>query len=132
LYLLDTLIKIRITIPSAKILLSVNMVSPQGRVLLTGANGFLASHIVAGLIEKNYHVVGTVRSEKKGQNVIELHPDWKSHITWAVIKDIGVPNAYEEVFKNMGPFDYVVHNASPVDFSVSDYQKDMIDPAVRG
>jgi nucleoside-diphosphate-sugar epimerase len=108
------------------------MVSPQGRVLLTGANGFLGSHIVAGLIAKDFHIVGTVRSEKKAQDIIDLHPDWKSHITWAYIKDIGSPNAFDEVFQNMGPFDYVIHNASPVDFTVSDFQKEMIDPAVRG
>jgi nucleoside-diphosphate-sugar epimerase len=108
------------------------MVSPKGRVLLTGANGFVASHIVAGLIALNYHIVGTVRSEKKAQSIIVLHPDWKSHITWTYISDIGLPNAFDEVFTSMGPFDYVIHNASPVDFTVSDFQKDMIDPAVRG
>jgi nucleoside-diphosphate-sugar epimerase len=108
------------------------MVSPKGSVLLTGANGFVASHIVAGLIALEYHIVGTVRSEKKAQNVIALHPDWNQHITWAYISDIGLPSAFDEVFKNMGPFDYVIHNASPVDFTVSDFQKDMIDPAVQG
>jgi nucleoside-diphosphate-sugar epimerase len=89
------------------------MVSPKGSVLLTGANGFVASHIVAGLIALEYHIVGTVRSEKKAQNVIALHPDWKQHITWAYISDIGLPSAFDEVFKNMGPFDYVIHNAYP-------------------
>jgi nucleoside-diphosphate-sugar epimerase len=108
------------------------MVSSQGRVLLTGANGFLGCHIVAGLIAKDYQIVGTVRSEKKAQSVIALHPDWKSHITWAYIKDIGLPNAFDEAFNNMGPFDYVIHNASPLDFKVSDFKKDMIDPAVQG
>jgi nucleoside-diphosphate-sugar epimerase len=105
--------------------------SVAGRVLLTGANGFVAAHIVEGLIANNYHIVGTVRSEAKAKEVIALHPSWKSHITWAFITDIGVANAYNEVFK-MGPFDYIIHNASPVDFSVTDFQGQMIDPAVRG
>jgi hypothetical protein len=102
-----------------------------GRVLLTGSNGFTASHIVQGLIARNYHIVGTVRSDKKAQDVIALHPSWKDHITWVCIADIGVADAYDEVFKD-GPFDYIIHNASPVDFTVTDFQRSMIDPAVKG
>lgn len=38
---------------------------PQGsRILVTGANGYLASHIVQLLLEMGYHVRGTVRSSK--------------------------------------------------------------------
>ncbi|EAT90059.1 hypothetical protein HBI56_043960 [Parastagonospora nodorum] len=107
------------------------MAASTGRVLLTGANGFVASHIVQGLIKRNYHIVGTVRSEQKARDVIALHPSWKDHITWANIADIGVTDVWEEVFKS-GPFDYIIHNASPVDFTVKDFQLAMIDPAVKG
>jgi nucleoside-diphosphate-sugar epimerase len=107
------------------------MAVSTGRVLLTGANGFVASHIVQGLIARNYHIVGTVRSEQKARDVIALHPSWKDHITWAYIADIGVTDVWEEVFKS-GPFDYIIHNASPVDFTVKDFQLAMIDPAVKG
>jgi nucleoside-diphosphate-sugar epimerase len=107
------------------------MAASAGTVLLTGANGFVASHIVQGLIALNYHIVGTVRSEKKGQDVILLHPSWKNHITWVCIPDIGIAGVYDDVFK-IGPFDYIIHNASPVDFTVTDLQRAMIDPAVIG
>jgi nucleoside-diphosphate-sugar epimerase len=107
------------------------MVSPKGRILLTSANGFIASHIVSGLIALNRHIVGTVRSEKKAQNSIALHYDQKSHITLAYISVIGLSNTFDEVFKSFGPFDCVIHNASPVDFKVSGFRKDLIDPAVR-
>jgi nucleoside-diphosphate-sugar epimerase len=107
------------------------MAPPTGRVLLTGANGFVATHIVKGLIDLNYHVVGTVRSIKKGEDVIAIHPEWKDNITWIKIENIGSPNAYDEAF-TLGPYDYIIHNASPVDFSVTDFQRDMIDPAVKG
>tara|TARA_R110002003_G_scaffold2027_1_gene23869 strand:- start:3247 stop:3573 length:327 start_codon:yes stop_codon:yes gene_type:complete len=108
------------------------MVTPKGRVLLTGANGFLATHIVAGLISQNYSIVGTVRSPAKAHAIIALHPDWEPHITWTTIADISAPHAFDAVFRTAGPFDYVIHTASPVDFSVTDLQRDMIDPAVRG
>ncbi|KAF2025422.1 NAD(P)-binding protein [Setomelanomma holmii] len=108
------------------------MISAKGRVLLSGANGFVASHIVEGLIAQNYHNVGTVRSKKKAQDIFALHPDWTPHITWAYIADIGASSAFDETFEEVGHFDYVNHNASPVDFTVSDFKRDMIDPAMRG
>jgi nucleoside-diphosphate-sugar epimerase len=107
------------------------MSTSAGRVLLTGANGFVAAHIVQGLIAQGYHVVGTVRSKAKAEDVVALHPSWKRHITWVYIADIGAANAYDEAFRT-GPFDYIIHNASPVDFTVTDLQGQMIDPAVKG
>lgn len=37
---------------------------PGSRVLVTGANGYLASHAVNQLLQKNYIVRGTVRAAK--------------------------------------------------------------------
>ena len=34
----------------------------QGKVLVSGASGFVASHIINGLLNAGYDVVGTVRS----------------------------------------------------------------------
>lgn len=34
----------------------------QGKVLVTGASGYIASHLIHQLLQKEYHVVGTVRS----------------------------------------------------------------------
>jgi nucleoside-diphosphate-sugar epimerase len=107
------------------------MSASADRVLLTGANGFVAAHIVEGLITQGFHIVGTVRSRAKAEEVVALHPSWKRHITWVCIVDIGATNAYDEAFR-MGPFDYIIHNASPVDFTVTDLQGQMIDPAVKG
>ena len=36
----------------------------SGKVLVTGASGFIASHIVKQLLEQGYDVRGTVRSTK--------------------------------------------------------------------
>jgi nucleoside-diphosphate-sugar epimerase len=107
------------------------MATSASKVLLTGANGFLASHIVQELIKQGCHIVGTVRTEEKAQNVISLHPSWKDHITWVYIADIGAAHAYDEVFQ-AGPFNYIIHTASPVDFSVTDFEAQMIAPAVKG
>ena len=34
------------------------------KVLVTGATGYIASHVIKGLLEKNYSVKGTVRNLK--------------------------------------------------------------------
>lgn len=39
--------------------------SNKGKVLVTGASGFIASHVINELLRKGYNVVGTVRSLDK-------------------------------------------------------------------
>lgn len=34
----------------------------SGKVLVTGATGYLASHVINELLQRGYEVVGTVRS----------------------------------------------------------------------
>lgn len=41
---------------------------PGSRILVTGANGYIASHVVDKLLELGYVVRGTVRSEKPWLN----------------------------------------------------------------
>jgi nucleoside-diphosphate-sugar epimerase len=107
------------------------MDTSAGTVLLTGANGFVASHILAGLIKRNYRIVASVRSEVKAQEILHLHPAWESFITFAYISDITVEGAYDEIFKQH-KLDYIIHNASPLNFKVKDIQEEMIRPAIEG
>ncbi|KAF2802312.1 NAD(P)-binding protein [Mytilinidion resinicola] len=104
------------------------------KVFLTGANGFVASHILAQLIENKYEVVASVRSPAKAEEVLALHPSYKTAaLSFTYIADIATPGAFDDVFKSTEPgFDYVFHTASPVNFSVKDAQKELIDPAVQG
>jgi nucleoside-diphosphate-sugar epimerase len=64
---------------------------------------------------------------------LHLHPQWKGKVTFVFVKDIASPGAFRDVFmqEKIG-FDYIIHTASPVNFSVTDFQKDLIDPAVQG
>ena len=34
----------------------------KGTVLVSGASGYIASHVIRELLQRDYHVVGTVRS----------------------------------------------------------------------
>ncbi|ELR03709.1 hypothetical protein GMDG_06343 [Pseudogymnoascus destructans 20631-21] len=47
------------------------------KVFLTGANGFVACHILSDLIKAGYLVTATVRSKTKSQQMLDAHPEWK-------------------------------------------------------
>ncbi|APA13259.1 hypothetical protein sscle_10g080290 [Sclerotinia sclerotiorum 1980 UF-70] len=110
--------------------------SAEGKsVLLTGASGFVASHILSLLIEYGYKPTASVRSSSKADQILELHPEWRGKVEFVFVPEITTPGAFDHVFKaqeEKGGFDYIIHTASPVTFSVKDVKKDLIDPAVHG
>ncbi|KAJ5654441.1 NAD dependent epimerase/dehydratase [Penicillium lividum] len=102
-------------------------------VLLTGANGFVASHILAILINHEYAVTATVRFQGKADDIIKTHPSWEGKVDFAIVADFTSAKPFDHLFENPKmPFDYVIHTASPLKFQVSDIQKEMIEPAEKG
>ncbi|GKZ34822.1 hypothetical protein AbraIFM66950_005178 [Aspergillus brasiliensis] len=102
-------------------------------VILTGANGFVASHILSILIERGYTVTATVRSQAKANDIIDTHPSWKNAVKFVIVADFTSQGPFDDIFRNSShPFDYVIHTASPLKFQVSDIQKEMIEPAEKG
>ncbi|CCH60145.1 hypothetical protein TBLA_0C03420 [Henningerozyma blattae CBS 6284] len=100
-------------------------------VLVTGATGYIAQHIITDLLEQNYKVIGTVRSESKGDNLVKLFNS--NNFTYEVVPDISVEGAFDKVLeKNAKDIKYVLHTASPVVFEVEDLLRDIVDPAVYG
>lgn len=100
------------------------------KILVTGASGFVAAHILQQLYasSNDYSVVGTVRSDEKGQFFVDKYPDFK----YEIVKDLSKLDAFDHVFKAHSDVDYVLHTASPFTFNVTDPQKDLIDPAING
>ncbi|PWY81748.1 NAD dependent epimerase/dehydratase [Aspergillus sclerotioniger CBS 115572] len=102
-------------------------------VLLTGANGFVASHILFILIERGYAVTATVRSQSKADDIIKTHPSWKDKVEFAVVADFTSEEPFDDLFRHAKkPFNYVIHAASPANFEASDIQKEVIEPAEMG
>ena len=99
-------------------------------VLVTGASGFIASHIVGQLLARGYRVRGTVRSLKKEKDLAPLRalPGADERLE-LVEADLLTPGAYD------GPAagcEYVLHTASPYTLEAKDPQRDLVDPAVGG
>jgi len=99
-------------------------------VCVTGASGFIASYIVRELLEKGYHVRGTVRGLGSGKTYTELTSlagaDERLELVQADLLDEG---SYDAAIAGC---EYVIHTASPFILDVKDPQRDLVDPALRG
>ena len=100
-------------------------------VLVTGASGFIAKHIIAELLKRGYPVRGTVRSFDKADGVrravTSLGAD-ASGLTFAVadlLSDAGWTDAAAGA-------NFVLHTASPFPMQQPDDPEDVIRPAVDG
>ena len=99
-------------------------------VAVTGASGFIASHIVQQLLAGGYRVRGTVRDPDKtrAEGYLTGLPgaDVRLELTAA---DLLTPDAFDDTVRDC---EYVIHTASPYAINVADPQRDLVDPAVRG
>jgi nucleoside-diphosphate-sugar epimerase len=60
---------------------------PKGStILVTGASGFIGSHVVQEALHAGYKVVGTARSEEKAQNTKKIFNNDPNYST-AIVKD---------------------------------------------
>jgi nucleoside-diphosphate-sugar epimerase len=103
-------------------------------VLLTGGSGFIAHHILKILLERGHTVTTTVRSPSKADLVRSSTPQaTPSNLHIALVPDIAIPNAFDETIRTASPpFNAVIHTASPFTFSVTDFKKELLDPAIIG
>lgn len=101
-------------------------------VLVTGATGFIAQWVVDYLLKEDYEVIGTVRSQEKAD---KLHRQFGNSpkLSFEIVKDISDSEAFLPVFeKRSKEIDIVLHTASPFHFNTSNYEKDLLIPAVNG
>ncbi|CCO35183.1 NADPH-dependent methylglyoxal reductase GRE2 [Rhizoctonia solani AG-1 IB] len=103
-------------------------VKAPAKILLTGANGYYATHAIKDFLDRGYTVVGTVRSDSKGRELAKVFPEHSERFSYAVVPNIVEPGAFDEVIKK-GNFDAVAHAASPV-VVPGDFVKPAIDGTV--
>lgn len=87
-------------------------ISKSSRILVTGANGYIAIWVVYTLLEQGYTVRGTVRTEEKRKSLLSLFKDSVSEGRFEVflVPDMTITGAYDEVVIGL---DAIVHVASP-------------------
>ncbi|KZO94395.1 NAD(P)-binding protein [Calocera viscosa TUFC12733] len=107
----------------------MHSVQAPAKVLVTGANGFLALHVVQQLLEQGYFVRGTVRSAAKGEWIKNKFPAFSSKLEYVIVEDITKEGAFDEAIKGM---DAVLHTASPVPDNFAGNYDTIYVPAVKG
>jgi len=103
-------------------------ITPGKKVLVTGASGFIAAWVVKTLLEQGFYVRGTVRSEDKGEYLVNLFKEYSDRFEYIIVEDIAKEGAFDEAVRGM---DAVEHTASPFHFNAED-PSDLIIPAVKG
>ncbi len=58
------------------------------KVLVSGANGYIAIWVVRTLLERGYSVRGTVRSTEKGKHLLEIFKGYGDKLEAVVVEDI--------------------------------------------
>ncbi|KAL1751107.1 hypothetical protein FB107DRAFT_222671 [Schizophyllum commune] len=104
------------------------VVTAPAKVLVSGANGYIAMWVVRTLLEKGYSVRGTVRSSAKGAYLSNYFRSYGDKFELAIVDDITKEGAFDEAVKGV---DAVEHTASPFHFRADDPQE-LIGPAVNG
>ncbi|GAQ46762.1 hypothetical protein AtubIFM54640_006287 [Aspergillus tubingensis] len=101
--------------------------------MVTGASGFIASHVVQQLLESGDQVHATVRStknKKKIGHLLDMQERWpgKLHLFEA---DLLVAGSFEAPMKGCS---VVYHIASPffIENKIRDGQKEVVEPALKG
>ncbi|KAG6856805.1 hypothetical protein H0H87_000502 [Tephrocybe sp. NHM501043] len=105
-------------------------ISPGDKVLVSGANGFIAIWIVRTLLEKGYAVRGTVRSVGKGKYLEEYFKSYGDKFEIAIVEDVAKAEkgTFDEAVKGVNA---IVHTASPFYFNATTVDE-LFEPAVRG
>ncbi|KAK6949297.1 hypothetical protein Daesc_009371 [Daldinia eschscholtzii] len=87
------------------------LIAPGSLVVVTGANGYIGSHIVDQFLQRGYRVRGTVRAVSRDQWMKEyFDKKYPGKFELAEVPDMVVSGAYDEAVKGASGF---VHAAAP-------------------
>ncbi|KAL4894224.1 NAD(P)-binding protein [Aspergillus ambiguus] len=101
--------------------------------LVTGASGFIASHVVQQLLQMGHKVHATVRStrnRRKIQHLLDMQEQWPGKLT-LFEADLLTPDSFNVPMKGCS---VVYHIASPffIENTIRNGQKEVVEPALKG
>lgn len=105
--------------------------TPSQTILVTGASGFLASHILLKLLAEGYTVRGSVRSAAKGDHlrkVLQTHGADTTRLSFVEL-DLMHDDGWEAA---MDGIDYLLHTASPFVTKAPKDAGEIVKPALEG
>ncbi|KAL7941303.1 hypothetical protein V8C42DRAFT_355612 [Trichoderma barbatum] len=98
-------------------------------VFITGATGYIGTHLIGDVLKAGHRVRVAVRSQDKSQLIKGLYPSAAEKIEFAVVPDMSQPSAYQDALKGVN---FVFHLAGAMVDKGTELQRDFVDPAVNG
>ena len=99
------------------------------KVVVTGASGYVAAHIIRNFLSAGYEVVGTVRSNSSAESVKKANAEYANKLSFALVPDMTVEGAFDEASKGAAG---IIHTASPFVLAPEDNERDLLQPAIQG
>ena len=96
-------------------------------VLVTGINGMIGIHVADELLKAGFRVRGTVRSQKKADDVINMLGRGPSILDMRIVEDMAADGAYNEVASGVAA---IIHVASVTNYS--EKVERVIPPTMKG
>jgi nucleoside-diphosphate-sugar epimerase len=80
-----------------------SIIPPNSTVLVTGINGFIASHVADELLQAGYKVRGTTRTLQKGEFIRNLFAGkyGADRIEIVAVPNISIDGAFDDAVKGM-------------------------------
>lgn len=100
-------------------------------LLVTGANGYVALHVIDQALAQGFTVVGTVRSLAATEKVQAVFPDKSPRLHIVKVENITEAVSFKEAFSNFG-INAIINLASPLINNPKDVRAEILDPAVQG
>lgn len=98
-------------------------------IFVSGATSFISQHIIKLLLEKNYNVVGSVRSAEKGEKLVKV---FGSKFSYEIVPDVEPTGAFDQALEKHPEVTVFLHVASPFHFQSNNPEEDLLKPAVNG
>lgn len=97
-------------------------------VLLTGATGYLGSHVLHELMLRDFSVICTVRKIEQGVFFQNLYPN--KCLAFVEVPDLSLDESLTSILK-INPVEYVIHLATPYheDFDIKSCKQSIVDPS---
>lgn len=105
----------------------IKLALPKGSlILITGATGFIGSHVVNEALKAGYHVRGTSRSQERADYTVKVFQNHPNYST-AIVGDVQLDGAWDEAMRDV---DAVIHMASDVSFNPDPHE--VVKPTEEG